>query len=32
VIRPGGRAYVAELILKQPLPEDMRKSETDWFA
>lgn len=32
VIRPAGRAYVAELILSQPLPPEARASETEWFA
>jgi arsenite methyltransferase len=32
VIRPGGRAYVAELILREPLPPDREASRTDWFA
>jgi arsenite methyltransferase len=32
VVRPAGTAYVAELILSQPLPFEVRTSETDWFA
>jgi len=32
VVRPGGRAYVAELILTQPLPRETRITEDDWFA
>jgi arsenite methyltransferase len=32
VIRRAGTAYVAELILSQPLPPEARASETDWFA
>lgn len=32
VIRPGGKAYAAELILSQPLPAEVRNSETNWFA
>ncbi len=32
VLRPHGRAYVAELILTNPLPEGDRTSESNWFA
>ena len=32
VVRPTGRAYVAELILKEPLPPEVSQSEADWFA
>ena len=32
VVRPGGRVYVAELILKAPLPETERAKEPNWFA
>jgi len=32
VLRPRGRAYVAELILTNPLPEGDRTSESNWFA
>jgi SAM-dependent methyltransferase len=32
VLRPGGHAYVAELILAQPLPVSDRASESNWFA
>jgi ubiquinone/menaquinone biosynthesis C-methylase UbiE len=32
VVRPGGVVYGAELILREPLPADVRESETDWFA
>jgi len=32
VLRPRGRAYVAELILARPLPETDRTSESNWFA
>ena len=32
VLRPGGRAYVAELILTGPLPEAEHTSESNWFA
>ena len=32
VLRPHGRAYVAELILTKPLPEADHPSESNWFA
>lgn len=32
VLRPHGRAYVAELILTGPLPEGDHASESNWFA
>jgi len=32
VVRPGGQAFVAELILKGPLPEGERRNERNWFA
>ncbi len=32
VVRPGGRVFVAELILKVPLPESERAKERNWFA
>lgn len=32
VLRPQGRAYVAELILTRPLPESDQASESNWFA
>ena len=32
VVRPSGKVFAAELILKQPLPTETRASETDWFA
>lgn len=32
VLRPHGRAYVAELILSKPLPEAESTSESNWFA
>jgi ubiquinone/menaquinone biosynthesis C-methylase UbiE len=32
VIRPSGSVYPAELILSQPLPQETRTSESDWFA
>ncbi len=32
VVRPGGVAYAAEIILKNPLPPDQQSSEDNWFA
>jgi ubiquinone/menaquinone biosynthesis C-methylase UbiE len=32
VMRPGGTAYAAELILKEPLPSEVRQDEASWFA
>jgi len=32
VLRPHGRAYVAELVLTGPLPEGDHPSESNWFA
>jgi arsenite methyltransferase len=32
VIKPSGKLFAAELILRQPLPPEARASETDWFA
>jgi ubiquinone/menaquinone biosynthesis C-methylase UbiE len=32
VLRPNGRAYVAELILTGPPPEGDHASESNWFA
>jgi SAM-dependent methyltransferase len=32
VVRPGGAVFVAEIILRQPLPPEVRSSEIDWFA
>jgi arsenite methyltransferase len=32
VVRPGGRAYVSELILREPLPPGVEASSADWFA
>jgi arsenite methyltransferase len=32
VLRSGGVAYAAELVLREPLPPNIRGSETDWFA
>lgn len=31
VVRPGGEIYAAELILREPLPEE-EKGEANWFA
>jgi SAM-dependent methyltransferase len=31
VVRPGGRAYAAELVLRGPLPESER-TDANWFA
>lgn len=32
VMRSGGVVYAAELILKAPLPREVRESEENWFA
>lgn len=32
VLRPGGAAYAAELILARPLPAEIKQNEADWFA
>lgn len=32
VVRKGGALYAAELILREPLPPEIKNSETDWFA
>lgn len=32
VVRPGGTAYAAELILARPLPPEIKQSDADWFA
>jgi arsenite methyltransferase len=32
VLRPGGAVYAAELILREPLPQEVLDSEPDWFA
>lgn len=32
VVRPGGSAYAAELVLKGPLSDEERASETNWFG
>jgi len=31
VLRPGGRTIFTEIILKAPLPEEIRKNINDWF-
>ncbi len=31
VLRPGGRTIFAEIVLKAPLPEKIRKNINDWF-
>ncbi|MHC4202761.1 MAG: methyltransferase domain-containing protein, partial [Planctomycetota bacterium] len=31
VLRPGGRTVFAEIVLKTPLPEEIRKDINDWF-
>jgi len=31
VLRPGGRTIFAEIVLKAPLPEEVRRNITDWF-
>lgn len=32
VVRPGGAVYVSELILREPLEEEVEADETNWFA
>lgn len=32
VVRRGGTAYAAELILAKPLPVEIKQSDADWFA
>jgi len=32
VVRQGGAVYAAELILQEPLPQEIQDSETEWFA
>jgi SAM-dependent methyltransferase len=32
VIKPGGEVWAAELILREPLPEEERASAANWFA
>ena len=31
VLKPGGRTVFCEIVLKEPLSEDERKSHSDWF-
>ena len=31
VLRPGGRTIFAEIVLKAPLPKEIRKNINDWF-
>ncbi|MFZ5800413.1 MAG: methyltransferase domain-containing protein [Candidatus Omnitrophota bacterium] len=31
VLKPGGMTVFCEIVLKEPLPEDERKSHSDWF-
>ena len=31
-LRPGGQVYGAELILREPLPSDLKMGEANWFA
>jgi ubiquinone/menaquinone biosynthesis C-methylase UbiE len=32
VVSPGGAVYAAELILKEPLPSEVRQDEASWFS
>lgn len=32
VVRPGGSVFAAELILVEPLPDEVRSCPTNWFA
>ena len=32
VMKPGGKVFGAELILREPLPEDQRRDASNWFA
>lgn len=32
VVRPGGAVYAAELILREPLPDEPKADTADWFA
>ena len=32
VVRQGGAIYAAELVLREPLPPEIRESEANWFA
>ncbi len=31
VLKPGGRTVFCEIVLKEPLPDDIRKDINDWF-
>lgn len=32
VVRPGGKVYTAELVLREPLPEEITRDPANWFA
>lgn len=32
VVRPGGQLFVAEIILKEPLPSNVLENQTNWFT
>jgi SAM-dependent methyltransferase len=32
VLRPGGAAWIAELVLREPLADDVRADPSNWFA
>jgi arsenite methyltransferase len=32
ILKPGGALFGAELILKEPLPEELRSGEENWFS
>lgn len=32
VLRPGGKVFAAELVLKEPLPHEVAGSTSNWFA
>jgi ubiquinone/menaquinone biosynthesis C-methylase UbiE len=32
VVAPGGAVYAAELILKEPLPSEVRQDEASWYS
>jgi hypothetical protein len=31
VLKPGGRTVFCEIVLKEPLPDEIRKEMNDWF-
>jgi len=31
ILKPGGRTVFCEIVLKEPLPEEIRKDINDWF-